>query len=81
MTEVHEITTWFTAPGWTRAHNLEIAATMGATRYFMTYCGKPYPLADPDFDQPTQAPDSMARCRNCQRSPYRTVSRIREPKP
>jgi hypothetical protein len=65
MTEVMQVTTWFTRPGWTRAHELEVESTMGAATYWVTYCGREYPLEDPYFDRPTQAPDGMARCLNC----------------
>jgi hypothetical protein len=67
MIEIREITTWFTRGGWTTAHNLELDATMGAERYFRTLCGRDYPLVEPAFDEPTQAPDDMPRCLVCLR--------------
>lgn len=67
MTEIAEVATWFTKPGWTRAHELEVAATMGAERYFVTMCGRDYELDNPAFDDPVQAPDSMPRCGGCLR--------------
>lgn len=68
-TEIHAITTWFTAPGWTRAHQLEITATMGGRTYWTTHCGRDYPPGNHEFDEPTdepmQAPGGMPGCRIC----------------
>jgi hypothetical protein len=68
--EIHEVATWFTAPGWSRAHELEVAAIQGCDTVWTTWCGKPYPYLEYP-DTPTQAPDAMPRCRNCLRSPGR----------
>lgn len=68
MTEVHAVTTWFTRPGWTTAHELQLESVMNGIRSWVTLCGRDYPLDDPVVDDgPLQAPDDMRRCGQCLR--------------
>lgn len=56
----------FTLPGWTRAHLLEEAGSLGAIRLWETACAREYRLPDPEFDdEPIEAPKDMPMCADC----------------
>lgn len=68
MTHVEEITTWFTLPGWTTAHEIEQYGSLGHIRFWITTCGREYRTPDPEFDdRPIQAAPGMPRCKTCVR--------------
>jgi len=68
MAEVREITSWFTLPNWTTAHEIEQIGTLGHIRLWLTSCGRDYRREDPEYDDsPIQAPPSMKRCGRCVR--------------
>ncbi|MGB3443864.1 MAG: hypothetical protein WBA97_34435 [Actinophytocola sp.] len=68
MTEIREITNWFTLPGWTTAHEVEQYGSLGHIRLWITVCGREYRLPDPEVDdRPLQAPAGMRRCGQCVR--------------
>ncbi len=56
---------WATRPGWTRAHAIWQSGSMGIETYWATKCNRDYPLDDPEWDEPTTAPESMPHCTHC----------------
>lgn len=64
---VAEGTTWFTAPGWKRAHEFTVWVSMGHEVLYGTECGREYPKALPNWEGPLRAPEGMPRCKHCVR--------------
>lgn len=68
MSEVREITIWFTLPGWTTSHEIDQYGSLGHVRLWTTACGRDYRREDPEVDDsPIQAPPGMRRCGRCVR--------------
>jgi hypothetical protein len=60
---------WHTLPDWKTAHSLEQYGSLGATRLWVTVCGREYCTPDHEVDdEPLPAPDEMPRCKLCVRA-------------
>jgi hypothetical protein len=72
MAEINEMTTWFTLPKWTTAHEIEQCGSLGYIRLWVTACGRDYRREDHEYDgSPIQAPAGMKRCGRCVRAAVR----------